>query len=153
MRVFNKRIVILVSLILVASASANAPANAASTSPKVGNCYNLSNAQIDAEYSPKNAPINCARLHNAETYRIAKWPLKTNPVDMDPQDALDIADSLCQPWEPEESQYFNFYAWYTPDKSSWAKGARWVRCDALITKNDQAPFIFKKWLFKRLDIR
>lgn len=130
-----------------------APAQATSPTPKVGNCYNLTNKQVDGAHPPSSPAINCARLHNAETYRIAKWPLKTNPVDMVYEDALSIAEELCMPWKPELSEYFNHWAWYTPDRASWAKGARWVRCDAMISLSESEPFVFKKWLFKRLDIR
>ena len=130
-----------------------APAQATSPTPKVGNCYNLTNKQVDGAHPPSSPAINCARLHNAETYRIAKWPLKTNPVDMVYEDALSIAEELCTPWKPELSEYFNHWAWYTPDRASWAKGARWVRCDAMISFSESEPFVFKKWLFKRLDIR
>jgi len=130
-----------------------APAQATSPTPKVGNCYNLTNKQVDGAHPPSSPAINCARLHNAETYRIAKWPLKTNPVDMVYEDALSIAEVLCTPWKPELSEYFNHWAWYTPDRASWAKGARWVRCDAMISFSESEPFVFKKWLFKRLDIR
>jgi len=129
-----------------------APAQATSPTPKVGNCYNLTNKQVDGAHPPSSPAINCARLHNAETYRIAKWPLKTNPVDMVYADALSIAEELCTPWKPELSDYFNHWAWYTPDRASWAKGARWVRCDAMISFSESEPFVFKKWLFKRLDI-
>ena len=129
-----------------------APAQATSPTPKVGNCYNLTNKQVDGAHPPSSPAINCARLHNAETYRIAKWPLKTNPVDMVYEDALSIAEELCTPWKPELSEYFNHWAWYTPDRASWAKGARWVRCDAMISFSESEPFVFKKWLFKRLDI-
>ena len=129
-----------------------APAQATSPTPKVGNCYNLTNKQVDGAHPPSSPAINCARLHNAETYRIAKWPLKTNPVDMVYEDALSIAEELCMPWKPELSEYFNHWAWYTPDRASWAKGARWVRCDAMISFSESEPFVFKKWLFKRLDI-
>jgi hypothetical protein len=129
-----------------------APAQATSPTPKVGNCYNLTNKQVDGAHPPSSPAINCARLHNAETYRIAKWPLKTNPVDMVYEDALSIAEELCTPWKPELSEYFNHWAWYTPDRASWATGARWVRCDAMISFSESEPFVFKKWLFKRLDI-
>ena len=78
---------------------------------------------------------------------------KTNPVDMVYEDALSIAEELCTPWKPEFSEYFNHWAWYTPDRASWAKGARWVRCDAMISLSESEPFVFKKWLFKRLDIK
>lgn len=130
-----------------------APAQATSPTPKVGNCYNLTNKQVDGAHPPISPAINCARLHNAETYRIAKWSLKTNPVDMAYEDARSIAEELCTPWKPELSEYFNYWAWYTPDRASWAKGARWVRCDAMITFSESEPYVFKKWLFKRLDIK
>ncbi len=37
---------------------------------------------------------------------------------------------------------FNYWAWYTPSRSAWAKGQRWLRCDAMIgkfTSADQWP--------------
>ena len=137
----------LLGILMSSSAQATSP------TPKVGNCYNLTNKQVDGAYAPNSPAVNCARLHNAETYRIAKWPLKTNPVDMVYEDAHSIAVALCSLWSPQESEYFTYWAWYTPDKGSWAKGARWVRCDAMITFSQSEPYVFKKWLFKRLDIR
>ena len=153
MRVSPVKAVASALLLAVSATLAMPAAEATSPTPKVGNCYNLTNAQVDGSYAPNSAAINCARLHNTETYRVAKWPLKTNPVDMVYEDAHSIAEAVCSPWIPEQSEYMTYWAWYTPDKASWAKGSHWVRCDAMITYSTKQPYVFKKWLFKRLDIR
>ncbi len=69
------------------------------------------------------------------------------------EDARLIAESICQPWSPVASRYFTYWAWYSPDKAAWAKKARWIRCDALILMNDTEPYVFQKWIGKRLDIK
>jgi hypothetical protein len=47
--------------------------------PKIGNCYLLSEKEFEAP-SPLTNPIPCAQMHNAETYWVAKWPLKLAPT-------------------------------------------------------------------------
>lgn len=132
-------------------------ANAAYTViPKVGQCFQYTKAQVSAKYAPKN-PVNCSSTHNMETYAVATWPLNTNPVDMDRETTLDIVDELCNFWgtfpNAESSRgstsNFNYWAWYTPSRAAWAKGQRWLRCDAMIgkfTAPDQwPPAIYVSW--------
>lgn len=117
-------------------------ANAAYTViPKVGQCFQYTKAQVSAKYAPKN-PISCSSMHNMETFAVEIWPVETNPVDMDRETALDIVDELCNFWgtfpnastNRMKTSAFNYWAWYTPSRAAWAKGQRWLRCDAMIGK-------------------
>ena len=92
-----------------------------------------------------------------ETFAVATWPLETNPVDMDSKDALDIANEYCDFWgtfpNAQNSRFsktkFNYWAWYTPSPTAWAKGQRWIRCDAMIGKFKTAdswpPYVHISW--------
>lgn len=138
-------------------------ANAAYTVlPKVGQCFQYTKAQVSAAYAPKN-PISCSLTHNMETFVVATWPLKTNPVDMVHQDALDIANELCDFWgiypnamtSRLSKTKFNYWAWYTPSRTAWAKGQRWLRCDAMIGKFETAeswpPYGHISWKGSKLN--
>ena len=90
-------------------------------------------ADVDAPYARKN-PVSCSSTHNAETYLVTRWPLKTKPSEMSDEDALNLAESLCRSWGDDgliKNPFFNFWAWYTPNPAAWAKGERWLRCDAM----------------------
>ena len=110
------------------------PAHAAYTvKPKVGQCFMYSAADVDAPYARKN-PVSCSSTHNAETYLVTKWPLKIKPSQMPDQEALNLAESLCRAFGDDgliSNPFFTFWAWYTPDPAAWAKGERWLRCDAM----------------------
>ena len=143
--------------LFIVSLQTVSPANAAYTvKPKIGQCFQLTKAQVSASYASKN-PISCQSLHNAETYEVTEWPLQTNPVDMVNEDALAIANEACAFWDTypdaENSRLsktrFNFWAWYTPDRAAWARGERWLRCDAMIgkfkTSNSWPPYAYISW--------
>jgi hypothetical protein len=123
--------------------------------PKVGFCYNLTRADMDAPFS-SIAPVNCSKTHTAEVYRIAKWTYSENILDItDTEKRLEFATALCQPWKGS-SKYFNYWAWYTPDRKQWNAGQRWIRCDAMIAKNydsETGEFDLVSWKNKRLDVR
>ena len=123
-------------------------ANAAYTvKPKVGQCFNYSAAEVSAPFAKKN-PINCSSTHTAETYLVAKWPLSEPPSALPDGDALEIASSLCRAWGTTgilTDSYFNYWAWYTPDPKAWAKGERWLRCDAMHVTNDTEPYKYASW--------
>ena len=115
-------------------------ANAAYTVlPKVGQCFQYTKAQVSASYAPKN-PISCSSTHNMETFAVAKWPLSTNPADMEDEDKMSIVSEYCDFWgtfpnaefSRSSKTNFNYWAWYTPSRTAWAKGQRWIRCDAMI---------------------
>ena len=129
-----KRFLIAALIATLVGGILTTPANAAYTvKPRVGQCFLYSAADVSAPYARKN-PVSCSGTHNAETYLVTKWPLKKNPADMPDEESLAVADSLCQAWGDEgliSNPFFNYWAWYTPDRAAWAKGERWVRCDAM----------------------
>ena len=143
--------------IFILSIQVAPPGNAAYTvAPKVGHCFSLTDAQVDASHPNKN-PIKCSATHNSETYEVAEWPFETNPVDMVYKDALNIAAELCDFWNTysyaelsrSSKTKFNFWGWYTPDRAAWARGERWLRCDAMIgkfkTKTSWPPYAYVSW--------
>jgi hypothetical protein len=129
-----KRFLITVLASTLVGGIFTSPANAAYTvKPKAGQCFMYSAADVDAPYARKN-PVSCSSTHNAETYLVTKWPLKIKPSDMPDQEALDLAESLCRAFGTDgllSNPFFTFWAWYTPDPAAWAKGERWLRCDAM----------------------
>jgi hypothetical protein len=129
-----KRFLITVLASTLVGGIFTSPANAAYTvKPKAGQCFMYSAADVDAPYARKN-PVSCSSTHNAETFLVTKWPLKIKPSDMPDQEALDLAESLCRAFGTDGLQsnpFFTFWAWYTPDPAAWAKGERWLRCDAM----------------------
>ncbi len=124
------------------------PAKAAYTvKPKVGQCFNLTSQEVNEPY-PKSNPTNCSKSHNAETYLVAKWPLTVPPEELSEGEGLEVAESLCKAWGKGgvlEGYDFNFWAWYTPDPKGWARGERWLRCDAMKVLNEKEPLKFKSW--------
>ena len=137
----------LLSTIIIASSLLTSPtANAAYTVlPKVGQCFQYTRSQIAASYASKN-PISCNSIHNMETFAVATWPINTNPADMADKDKWKIVDEYCNFWvtfpnamnDRFSKTNFNYYAWYTPSRTAWAKGQRWIRCDAMIGKFEDA---------------
>ena len=133
------------------------PARAAYTvKPQIGQCFQLTPAQVSASYPTKN-PVSCSATHNAETFEVINWPLDTNPVDMEHSEALAIANEYCGFWDTFQNaqgnrlskSQFNYWAWYTPNRASWAAGERWLRCDAMIgkfkTSTSWPPYAFISW--------
>jgi hypothetical protein len=147
-----KRFLITVLVSTLVGGIFTSPANAAYTvKPKVGQCFMYSAADVDAPYARKN-PVSCSSTHNAETYLVTKWPLKIKPSDMPDQEALDLAESLCRAFGTDgllSNPFFTFWAWYTPDPAAWAKGERWLRCDAMAV-NKSNKYI--SWKGQRLYI-
>jgi hypothetical protein len=145
------RKVILVYLSITCSLSSAfvaAPVNAAYTiKPKVGQCFMHTQAEVLASY-PKKNPINCAKMHNAETYFVAKWPLSKPPEQLPTGRGLEIATSLCHAWDKGgvlQNSDFNYWVWFTPEPPAWARGERWLRCDALRSVNQGEPNKFLSW--------
>lgn len=142
-----KKISIAICVILLASA-VSTPANAAYTvKPKVGHCFLYTSADVSAPYATKN-PVKCSGTHNSETYLVTKWPISTKPEDMPGDDALELADSLCRAWGSDGligNAFFTFWAWYTPNPAQWAKGERWLRCDAMRLLTKTEPNKYASW--------
>ena len=131
-------------------------ANAAYTvKPKVGQCFMQTRDDVSASFAQKN-PISCSKTHNAETYIVAKWPLTEPPENLAEGEGLEIASSLCRAWGKGgvlEGSYFTFWAWFTPDPVAWAKGERWLRCDAMKTLNETEPYKFASWKGPKLKVK
>ena len=145
-----KRFLITVLISTIVGGIFTSPANAAYTvKPKAGQCFMYTAADVDAPYARKN-PVSCSSTHNAETYLVTKWPLKQKPSQMSDEDKLYLADSLCRAWGTDgliSNPFFTYWAWYTPDPAAWAKGERWLRCDAMaMTKTEK----FISWKGQRL---
>lgn len=125
-----------------------APANAAYTvKPKVGQCFMLTSAEVTEPYAKSN-PVNCSKTHNAETFLVAKWPLSIPAQDLPEGEGLDVAASLCKAWGKGgvlEGYDFTYWAWYTPDPKAWARGERWLRCDAMKPLTKDEPRTYEKW--------
>ncbi len=142
-------VILAINFIAVASIT---PAQAAYTvKPKVGQCFMLSVADVSAPFAQRN-PISCSKKHNAETYLVAKWPLSTPAGELSKGDRLEVAKSLCSTdWKGQSnSYYFTYWAWYTPNPKAWAKGERWLRCDAMRIVDSVEPYRFVTWKGKKL---
>lgn len=127
-------------------------ANAAYTiKPKVGQCFMHSRAEVSASYATRN-PISCSKSHNAETFTVAKWPYSVAPANFSKEEAREIAESICMAEESvaKLGTHFTYWAWYTPNPKAWAKGERWLRCDAMRVVNEVEPYKFATWKGKKL---
>lgn len=143
-----KRLVVSLTAVALLSSLIASPANAAYTvKPKVGQCFMYTAADVSAPYATKN-PVSCSGTHNAETFMVTKWPLSTKPANMDEEEALNLADSLCRAWGDGgliDNSYLNYWAWYTPNPAQWAKGERWLRCDAMHVTTKTPPYKYSSW--------
>lgn len=125
--------------------------------PRIGDCFLHTNAQVSAEFATKN-PISCSKRHNVEIYHVGLWPSETPPWQMSDEEAVNVAASVCatqRTFERLNESYFNYWAWFTPNKKQWNKGQRWLRCDGMYVmsardKNDPSTYIFRTWTGKRI---
>ena len=117
--------------------------------PKVGQCFMHTLSDVGAS-SPQKNPIACSKKHNAEIFYVGKWPAPTAPEEMVYEDAWKLADSICG-FKAAASRLnttkFNYWAWYTPSKESWAKGQRWLRCDGMFITNSSTAKKFSDYKF------
>ncbi len=137
--------ILIIQIVVAGGSVANYTVN-----PRIGQCYMLTSSEIDLSYAIRN-PVPCSKLHNAEVFLVARWPLSINPADMDHDEAWQIAHDTCDPDAAfDEFEFFNYWAWYTPDRSAWKKGQRWIRCDAMKLKNFKKPYIYLAWRGSKL---
>lgn len=147
-----KKLIAGVIVVSVALLPISPVASAAYTvKPKVGQCFMHTRADVSAPYAIRN-PISCSKTHNAETFTVARWPYSIPPEDFSDEEALEIADSLCMAFAAggKMGPFFTYWAWYTPEPKAWAKGERWLRCDAMRILNDKEPYKFASWKGKKL---
>ena len=108
--------------------------------PKIGNCYLFSAKEFDAS-SPLTNPLPCAEMHNAESYWVAKWPLKLEPPRYSDDLIHEVAERVCLAhWDFPEEANFNYWAYFYPSPAQWEEGARWLRCDAMVQLYTEGSF-------------
>ena len=151
MKINKPEILMSILILPLATFFTTSVANAAAKpAPKVGNCYNLTKAQVAVDYSDVSA-VNCLKTHSAETYRVVKLKKTDLASDFD----LAKATKVCQPWKGT-SKFFNYWAWYIPNPEQQNAGQNWIRCDAMIVKDyneSTGDYIVTSWKGKRLDVR
>ena len=148
----RKKITFILSIALPIVTTSHIPnANAAAKPmPKVGSCYNLTKADVAADFSDI-APINCLKEHSTETYRVVKLKANDLAVNYD----LEKAKKVCTPWK-SSSKFLNYWAWYIPNPEQQKAGQNWIRCDGMIVKDyneSTGDYIIITWKGKRLDFR
>jgi len=124
-------VIILIVAVIFLVVKNTSQRNAISTllAPEVGNCYNLSQEELDS-LSPLSLPINCADSHNSETYKVAQWSESRSPWKMPTSEVTASVEKVCQPWNLPEDTTLNYWFFYLPSEPDWDAGARWIRCDA-----------------------
>ena len=148
----RKKITFILSIALPIVTIAHVPiaSAAAKPMPKVGSCYNLTKADVAADFSDI-APINCLKEHSTETYRVVKLKANDLAVNYD----LEKAKKVCIPWKGS-SKFLNYWAWYIPNPEQQKAGQNWIRCDGMIVKDyneSTGDYIITTWKGKRLDFR
>jgi hypothetical protein len=143
----RKSLVVISSLVFVLAGvspvSAITPASKLEMNPKIGGCYLFSSKEFEAP-SPLTNPIPCSKTHNAETFWVAKWPLKLAPSRYTDDLIHSAAEKTClAQWGFPEEADLNYWAYFYPSKSQWAKGARWLRCDAMVQVTETGTFTQK----------
>ena len=128
-------LLIAVVIFLVVKNSAQKNTISSLLAPEVGNCYKLSEEELDS-LSPLTKPVNCESSHNAETYKVEKWTESLSPWKMPTADVTASAEKVCMPWNLPEDTTLNYWFYYLPSESDWDAGARWIRCDAALKITD-----------------
>jgi hypothetical protein len=109
--------------------------------PKVGECWNTTNANADnwADWEGKSA-VSCDKSHVLYTYAVGKisgvtaksWAKANEPSTLS-DDVQIKAEDVCSvsalipklKWNQQLVQGYFF----VPSEAAWKAGARWVRCD------------------------
>lgn len=107
---------VISSLIFLAagttSVSATSVTNKLEINPKIGSCYLFSSKEFEAP-SPLTNPIPCSKTHNAETFWVAKWPLKLAPTRYTDDLIHDAAEKVClAEWDFPEDSDLNYWAFF-----------------------------------------
>ena len=95
----RKKITFILSIALPIVTIAHVPiaSAAAKPMPKVGSCYNLTKAEVAADYLDI-APINCLKVHSTETYRVVKLKANDLAVNYDLEKAKKAPELVCDRW-------------------------------------------------------
>jgi hypothetical protein len=143
----KKIAVSLTALVLLMVSSVQAEAVTLQLNPKIGACYLFNQKELEA-ISPLTNPISCAKPHNAETFWVGRWTLKSQPWNYTDEKLHAAVDAICiDKWDFPDDSNLNYWAFFTPSPAQWAKGARWVRCDAMsqIAKKGTFNQMYATW--------
>lgn len=122
-------ILVAAVLFLLVKVFTQQKAISSSITPEVGNCYNLSQKELDS-LTPLSKPVDCESSHNSETYRVGEWTETLSPWKMPVAEITASVEKVCIPWNLPENTSLNYWFFYLPNESDWDSGARWIRCDA-----------------------
>lgn len=131
---------LLAAALLVAPATVRA-AGVAPSKPGVGECRRLSAAQA-AGASDTSAAIPCSQTHNDRVIAVPKLPHGVTWSDLDTDaKVLEVGIRLCTPPyrnalgqnDRVRDRTAYSYLFFAPTAGQQAKGARWLRCDLVLT--------------------
>jgi hypothetical protein len=153
-KMVRKSLIVLASFLLTACGASSEPSNesgassepsnesVASSIPVEGACFNYTEADVDSP-NPVDKEVDCSETHTAEIYRVGIWPGDVDPNVLSKDEALELADTICMPWDGANGA-FNYYAFYFPTSEQWAAGENWVRCDGMNAESDD-PLLVTSW--------
>lgn len=135
---------LLATLGLTAACSGGLPGGGdqdSATPPKVGECRNLSAADLGDETS-NPAPVDCSAEHTAETFFVGTVTQLGDNLDEADYDSRAVQAAAAHECSGRFTQYLGadestamraLISWTTfwPTAKAWGDGARWYRCDAV----------------------
>ena len=116
-----------------------APAVAATADPAVGECRDLTRAQVDAGRTDA-PPVDCSGPHRTETFAVGTVPASfPGPATASVRQRIDAVEQACT--RERMDAYLGLQADFPnrfeaigafPSPAQWDAGARWVRCDLVL---------------------
>lgn len=126
-------------------ATAPSPTQTAAPAPGADACYQLVAADVDRAHN-ESTPVPCTSRHTSQTYVVDTLAAATigDPQDIDGDALLAAAEQRCRSALPEQvggsakdrALSRVTFAWFVPSEAEIAKGADWVRCDVVASRDD-----------------
>lgn len=132
---------VLTATLLTALPAARAADGRGPTKPAVGECRRLSVAQAGGS-TDTSAPISCAQTHNDRVVAVPHLPQGVSWSDLDTDHkVVKTAVALCTPPLRKalgqtgrvRARTAYTFLFFVPTAHQQAKGARWLRCDLVLT--------------------
>jgi hypothetical protein len=151
--VSGRLLAVAASVVLAALSLAGCTSNAAAnrptaplTPPNLGDCRVLT-LQAIALPSNQTPPVSCAQAHTAETFAVGSFP-KRLAKGTDAKDPA-LGSYIYRRCQKDFKRFLGAndtlvmrttltWAWFRPPPASWARGARWWRCDVVGGGTDSA---------------
>ena len=134
----------LTGLLAVAMTALAAPSASAADpgfqAPVVGQCFDLSREELEQPSHPE-APVDCAAEHTSQVIAVAQLP---DDVTYDGKGLLRFALETCYPAQRKvlgtsklgvRLTAYNI-GYFGPTAEQQVAGARWLRCDLVLTDDD-----------------